>query len=141
MCRVVLPYIVFMLLCFTVLFIAVLFYLMLCSFSFVVLLLWVVVALCCWRLYCCFCCCCCCVAFFFLCCFSFSVYFCASMSYPCSALCLCCFCLVVVFAVVLCSCVARALIWGGGGWILTFSCYARLISFEIRLIVGHNTKI
>ena len=44
--------------------------------------------------------------------------------------------------------VARALIGGGGG-IFIYSCYARLISFEInandnwfeKKLVGHNTNI
>ena len=38
-------------------------------------------------------------------------------------------------ALVMARGVARALIGGGGGgWIFIFSCYARLISFEIKLI-------
>ena len=36
--------------------------------------------------------------------------------------------------------VARAFIGGGGGYMLIFSCYARLISFEINLILGITWK-
>ncbi len=39
------------------------------------------------------------------------------------------------------SAVARALIWGGGGGVFIYSCFARRISFEITRIYEYTPRV